>query len=40
MSRQGDEPFIEEEHIDKVVEVVANSDAVMGTLARPAKVRD
>ena len=34
---QGDEPFIEGKHIDCVAEVVAGgSEAVMGTLARPA----
>lgn len=33
---QGDEPFIEEHHIDVVAEVVMG-DAVMGTLARPHK---
>ena len=37
---QGDEPFIEAAHIDKVVEVVAESEAVMGTLARPATGAD
>mmetsp|Transcript_35408 Transcript_35408/g.67746 ORF Transcript_35408/g.67746 Transcript_35408/m.67746 type:complete len:293 (-) Transcript_35408:492-1370(-) len=31
---QGDEPFIEAHHIDVVAQVVTNSDAVMGTLAR------
>jgi hypothetical protein len=33
---QGDEPFIEAHHIETVAGVVASSDAVMGTLARPA----
>ena len=33
---QGDEPFIEAHHIETVAKVVAESDAVMGTLARPA----
>ena len=33
---QGDEPFIEAHHIETVADVVASSDAVMGTLARPA----
>eukprot|EP00854_Cymbomonas_tetramitiformis_P013984 gene13984-16529_t len=32
---QGDEPFIEASHIDSVVDVVATSDAVMGSLCRP-----
>eukprot|EP00238_Polyblepharides_amylifera_P009839 CAMPEP_0196583580 /NCGR_PEP_ID=MMETSP1081-20130531/43991_1 /TAXON_ID=36882 /ORGANISM="Pyramimonas amylifera, Strain CCMP720" /LENGTH=295 /DNA_ID=CAMNT_0041904515 /DNA_START=55 /DNA_END=942 /DNA_ORIENTATION=+ len=37
---QGDEPFIEAEHIDCVTAVVAESDAVMGTLARPHLDKD
>ena len=37
---QGDEPFIEREHIDKVIDVVSGGDAVMGTLARPANPND
>lgn len=32
---QGDEPFIEGSHVDEVARVVLQSDAVMGTLARP-----
>lgn len=32
---QGDEPFIEGAHVDAVAAVVLDSDAVMGTLARP-----
>eukprot|EP00958_Prasinococcus_capsulatus_P022293 scaffold3134_cov414-Prasinococcus_capsulatus_cf.AAC.16 len=34
---QGDEPLIEAEHIEEVVRVLAQSTAVMGTLARPGK---
>ncbi len=34
---QGDEPFIDPQHVEKVVDVLHSStDAVMGTLARPA----
>ena len=32
---QGDEPFIEGSHVDTVASVVMDSQAVMGTLARP-----
>lgn len=38
--RQGDEPFIEENHISTVISTVTSGDAVMGTLARPANAND
>jgi len=37
---QGDEPFIEENHITTVIETVETGEAVMGTLARPANPND
>jgi len=37
---QGDEPFIEENHISTVIDTVTSGDAVMGTLARPANSND